>query len=157
MGIPTLPPRSNRSSRPPLTGAGKEAGIAAGGAPKPAPICGSESNRLPQNIQCHILQSDPNSEDYLQQDFLQGRRQAEQEKNKNLRLSVGAVWNYMMEGLKRVDGVLEGLRNVFLMPQWQLWGVYTTNKQNNKVIWTYIRECLLLCNWPFTVHTNPTI
>lgn len=59
MGMPTLPPRSNRSSRPPLTGGGKEAGIAVGGAPKPAPICGSESNRLHQNIQCHILQSNP--------------------------------------------------------------------------------------------------
>lgn len=39
MGMPMPPPRSKRSSRPPLTGALKAGGTAAGGAPKPAPIC----------------------------------------------------------------------------------------------------------------------
>lgn len=39
MGMPTPPPRSKRSSRPPLTGALNAGGTAAGAAPKPAPIC----------------------------------------------------------------------------------------------------------------------
>lgn len=38
VGMPTPPPRSKRSSRPPLTGALNAGGTAAGGAPKPAPI-----------------------------------------------------------------------------------------------------------------------
>lgn len=46
MGIPTLPPRSKRSSRPLLAGALKAGGTTAGGAPKPAPICRLKTNML---------------------------------------------------------------------------------------------------------------
>ncbi len=65
MGKPTPPPRSNRSSSPPLTGGVKEVGIEAGGAPKPAPICRSRNNMsLTHSMSSFIKQSKPNKITY---------------------------------------------------------------------------------------------
>lgn len=89
---------------------------------------------------------------YLQQDFLQGRRQAEWDRNRNLRCNLKLHDGGFEEGGWSAGGSKKCLSHVSMTAM----GVYTSNKQNNKEICTYIREFLLLCNWPFIVHTNST-
>lgn len=105
IGMPTPPPRSNRSSNPLLTGALKEAGIAAGGTPKPAPIYGSQSNT---SVSC-LEQSKPiknSTQNDLQQDFLQGLRQAEERETKMFSGSVAGKLNTgRFEWMKGCEGI----------------------------------------------------